>query len=603
MQALIIIEAPGKLETWSRILREQGLDMSVHATSGHINRFPDRLQPLGVVFAKGKRVDQGRQITPAARDRLLDAIDQTAPGTPIILAMDDDVEGDVICFDILELVLQSRRHRGTDLCRLRPGALTPDAIMHALNRTRPLSENTDVILDNAAQGRARAITDRWIGATFSQLSGVPVGRVRSAVLGMTLLWNEAPAYTKGLPETGEIVLQAKSASGGKPFMARVPLHGVITSRQINRLREIAQAWAGKFIPGKIRPRASLSAAVAPRFGSVLLFNTGDALAYASRNFNIAPRAAMQGLQDAYIRGHISYPRTECRDASPETAARISRVGVSIGLNGFDPLSLAERSEEIGHHEGLHPLCSLNSGEIARMKSVVRNPSTAERNREAIMDIMIAIVSRRAFEACRETPLEQGRWQPDNSSPFTPEDVEILGDLEWEREIGAGLPWGRNLLTGVRYWPAAAVMIDGLMGEDLGRPSSLANHVETAIASSDILMGLEGALPRPSPQGLSALRKTPKALWNPATARLIDRALEDDSDDAGALQSRIRFRIAAWLKKVPPEIREALLSTVSADTSGKGAELQAVTSTVTAQEVMDFPMDSIEAGPSFTSSSF
>ncbi|MEP3667722.1 MAG: DNA topoisomerase [Roseibium sp.] len=569
MRALIFIEAHGKAKAWSTISSGLGLDVRVVPTGGHFCRFPSTLTPIGISLKKGQKIDFSRTPTGDVRERILSEIDKVPADTPLIIATDNDVEGDVIALDIVELVMEERRPRAIQLMRALPGAITAEGVRKSMSNLTPVGKDFKRLVNSAIQGRARAVSDRWIGASFSRQAGIPVGRVRSAIVGMTYLWNAAPQYTKGLPETGEITFQARGGMGGKPFQARVSLTGGPLDKNVSRLIAIAERYTNRLIPGIVRPRQSLSAAVAPRFGSVEPFNTGDALAYAARHYGIRPVEAMRGLQDAYLAGKVSYPRTESREVGIETAGLTSRLGAACGLPGLDPYYLASPEPTGGRtHEALHPVSGIRAQDIEALRTLVKKniPRKAEYEREEVQTIMTMMVSRRAFEACREVTLEVGNWSEDNlpaSSDLDPKDIEVLRDLEWERETTPSFPWGRSLMTGFRAWPMDSVILDGMMTEEIGRPSTLAAHVNTAMNSGDIVPGAPGALPAPSPQGISSLKRTPKAIWNPATCRMIEMHLENAGDflneGDGSLHARARIRVGAWFQNVPDQIQGTLMA--------------------------------------------
>ncbi|WP_375264223.1 hypothetical protein, partial [Palleronia sp.] len=358
-------------------------------------------------------------------------------------------------------------------------------------------------------------------------------------------------------------------------------------------------------PGAVRPRQSLSAAVAPRFGAVEPFNTGDALAYAVRHHGLAPQVAMKGLQRAYLSGMISYPRTEARSLGPESAARVTRLGASCGFTGFD--TSPPPPAPPGAHEGLHPIFGVDRKDIERVKvlSMGRNdrPSGVD---EEPMEVMARIVTRRAFEAARRVELEVGDWRPGNSQADTQlsqQDMEDLQSLDWERETLTPLPWGRELRTGVRHWPAPAMLIEGMMLEGIGRPSTLAAHVETAIASRDIEIGDPGELPRLTPQGMTTIRKTRRALWNPATCRMIESILEnrdnlvEENEDA-ASDERIRHRVVAWFLKLPADMQDVLVAALGQAGSGGPVDISAAPGLPGAADepALEFPPDLLPPAP-------
>jgi len=568
MQALIIIEARGKAHAWTRITEAIRMPSRVVATSGHVCHFPNRLTPLGINIQKGAILDSGRVPDPEKERAIIEAVASVPETCPIVIAMDNDVEGDVIAFDVVEIILRNFKRRANRMVRVRPGPITREGVRAALASAKRISGRQ--IVADAVHGRSRAVTDRWIGSTFSRMAGVPVGRVRSAVLGATLLLNRAPERLTALPETGEITFQARSAMGGRPFIARVPLTGSESSDQVGKLVSLARRHAGLLVPGAVRPRQSLSAAVAPRVGTVRPFNTADALAYASRHHGITSSVAMRGLQDAYEDGIISYPRTDSRDLSGESASRVVMLGFSCGLNGLEADVLGNEGRitsdgqvvTLDAHEALHPVMALSTVNSDRLRQMVRRPIREPEGgwkRSDVRDLMAALVARRAFEAAREITLEPGNWHMDNLQGISPEEAELLQDLDWQREVGINYPWTRNLITGVRSWPMEAVLLELMASEGLGRPSTYAGHLRTATQSGEIEMGRFPAPPRPSDQGMKSLRKIPASVWDPATCRMIEKVMENKGnivreDTSGFLNERARHRVLSWFVKVPEEMR-------------------------------------------------
>lgn len=589
MQALIFIEANGKASAWRRIARSLGMTAEVIATTGHVCSFPNNLFPIGIDLGRGAVLEARRRADPAKRDAILGAVANLPPGTAILLAMDNDVEGDVIAYDIAEMVHRAYPERADSIFRVRPGPITSRGVRGALAGAVRMVDALDDMVHDAIPGRARAVTDRWIGATFSRMAGVPVGRVRSAVLGAVFLNSCHSAALRGRPETGEVTLQARSLSGGRPFVARVPLNGSEDPERMAALVRFAREWSGKIIPGKVRPLRPVGAAIAPRIGSVRPFNTADALAYAARHHGIPVKMAMQGLQDAYLGGMISYPRTESRAISRESAARVQELGYGCGLDGLQVEVLANAevddlvAEQAIHddaHEGLHPVMDVSTRNNAQMRALIRRPVAKAGDgqvwdRSSAMELMVILVARRAFEAACEIELERGTWQPDNVVQISPLDEDLLRDLEWTREIGFTFPWHRNFLTSVKEWPLDAIILEMMAIEGIGRPSTYAAHVGVALDSGDIEAGAFPQPPRPTPQGARTLKRTPRPLWTPAVCRIIEDAMENRAnklgeDEGASLPRRARHRILYWLSRVPQEMRDPLLEALKGGKAARSA---------------------------------
>lgn len=609
MQSLVIIEAQGKIRTWQKVLAESGIRASVLATHGHLFRFPDRLDPLGISIDSASPCDPGRTPDPERLKKLHQAIADLGPVGRILVASDDDPEGDVIALDVIESILKHDARLIDRIFRVRPGALTRDGITAALAAAEPLRVTGARLISAALPGRARAVSDRWIGATFSRMAGHPVGRVRSALLGSFFLLDRAPAMLRDIPELGEITFRCRSATGGQPFVARVALDGSNDRELTARLSAMAARHAGGMVPGVVRPRQSLSAAVAPRIGNVRPFNTGDAIAHAARHFSLGAVQAMRGLQDGYMSGYLSYPRTDSHEMSRESAVRVSRLADACRISGVEVVTLSDQPSLVAGehgpapvrtgHEALHPVCDLEPERVAELERLIRSPlrfvDHSGDGPELVRDIMITIVARRAFEAGRRIEMEIGDWRPDNIAAIPQEEAELLRDLDWQREIGPSLPWSKDLMTGIRIWPLRAVAIDMMMIEGLGRPSTLAYHADTAEMSGEIEPGSPFQPPRPTPMGVSVLRKIPKGLWNPATCRMIEAVTSNaegmvHEEPGDTLQVRVRKRIVFWLGHLSDEMRDALLEALEKSGTGRAAGTKGPVAEMAAAEAEESAFD-------------
>lgn len=577
MQALVIIEAPGKARAWREAGRVMGVQFTVVATGGHMSRFPDKLDPLGVRFLDGRADDIGRRVSERAAARLVSSLDSVPAAADVLIATDDDVEGDVIALDAVQALLAHDRSVANRISRVRARSVTPAGIQAAIERGGGKDDAANMIR-RAAPGRARAITDRWIGLTYSRLAGTGCGRVRAAVLGATVLWNKAPGMLRSVPETGEITFQAKSGKGGLPFTARVPLHG--KSNPV--LARVAERYKGRLIPGYVSEMISIGAAVAPRIGDVPPFNTGDAIAYAGRFYGVSATSAMRGLQDAYMAGRISYPRTASRHLSEASANTVVEAAHACGVRDAS-VHLAGRhaaEEGDGPHEALHPTPSLRRDDLLRLRQTVRagHGKLSVDDEHDVEELMVALVARRSFEAARSNELSRGIYRPRDGSDLTRQEREALEDLDWVKPSGQGLPWPNRLSTEHRTWPLSTVLVDLMMSEEIGRPSTWAAHSEAIAGSDELRIPGPGAPPRPTAAGSRVLKRLPKEAWLPETCRAIEGALEiPDEDDAKADLGRIvRSRIDSWASFVPDGIRDPLIAELKRAEESLLSKGQAVT---------------------------
>lgn len=579
MQAFVIVETKRKQGAWMGALKEIGLAAEVLVTHGPIREFPKNLWPLGIGFCDDGPCDPGRIQHDNAFNAISARLVAVSTDIKIFIATDDDPDGDVAALDLIDSLLAISRVYGKAIYRVRARSLAARHIKDAIDNAAPLLKDSARIIESAIPGRVQAVTDRWIGAVFSKEAAHPVGRVRTAILGSFFLLEKAQQHLRSRPETGEIILRARSSSGGLPFTARVSLDGSAPHGRIERLHAIARDYAGKIVPGVVLPRQSLSAAAAGRLGNVRPFNTGDAIAYAMRHFKLSGTQAMSGLQGAYLRGLLSHPKSDSRELSREAAVQVVRLGEACRFSNLDVgalsqdygPSLAENNRNPGHEAGsamaLHPVCPLEKASLSTFDAIVRAPipfrDLSGSTPTEIEDIMIAVVSRRCLEAARATRLEVGDWRPDNEQPIDPGASALLSDLDWVREIGTPFPWSKDMMTGTKIWPLGAVVLHMMLQENLGRAAGYGYQADMIAQSGELEQPDLLSAPRLSALGSAALARSPRALWLPATCRMIDAAISNNTsqrlDDASQpMQLRMKRRIAFWLKRLPEDVQLRLV---------------------------------------------
>lgn len=607
MKSLILIEAHGKIPTWKRISSAIGLEASIAATAGHLYRYPDQLYPLGIKITRGQAIDVSRKSRPDIEGRIQKHLRSVLPEDEIIIATDDDPEGDVIALDIVRTIFDTDPDLIGNCLRIRPGAITREGVERSISDARNNGGGIDDLVSRAVSGRTRALTDRWMGATFSRMSNAGCGRVRAGILGSALCWSKSPDIVRGLPETGEITLQSRSSSGGLPFTAQISLSGSLHPI----LTSVAQRYAGRLIPGHVSPMKSLSAAVAPRFRDIKPFNTGDALTYAARFHDIRPRVAMAGLQSAYMNGRISYPRTDNRTITESSAIGVVQAARVCGLRDVDISHAAKHShihsdKGITLHEGIFPTPRMTKEEFDRFRELIVKPlkKTDPHDRDEVEDLMVTLVSRRAFEALREGAIAPGVFHARTDSDLTPDEIEALSDLEWTRAEGQNVPWSRAQITGLRIWPMSSVIIDGMMIEEIGRPSTLASHADLVEASGQLQIPEPGALPEPSMNGRRILKSLPRGIWFPAACRMIEEAMHNSAPGEGEneeITQRMRRRVDVWFSKINPEVRTALIDILKNEADSGGQAPSKAASVITGSEIdpdMDFSEDVSSGETSF-----
>ena len=173
---LVIVESPGKATALQASL---GKDCRVLATSGHFREI-EKLDPN---TARVKwRVDPEREPMLSEIAGLLEDVDE------LVLATDDDREGDAIAWHLIESLRERCPLDGVAISRMMFCEITDDAVLAAFN-DRVTWTNTK----RAEAAVTRAIVDKAIGQIMSaevntrlQRDGAPhrygVGRIRAALL-------------------------------------------------------------------------------------------------------------------------------------------------------------------------------------------------------------------------------------------------------------------------------------------------------------------------------------------------------------------------------------------------------------------------------------
>ena len=225
-KTVLVIEAPGKLQTLEKALRVNRFKgVKVVATGGHFFDYPKSLRPLGI---SPRFEEAGRAPDPARLKMLQDA----CRNRHVIIATDGDQEGHAIAEDVVQAVGHSAQ--SVRRCIFRD--LSPGTIGKALRSLQKYDSRL------VRPGRSRRILDRLIGSAWlNRGNGFAAGRVSSALLG-TFLGDE--------PVIGHIVMRLPAQDNGPDFVARVPVTRKTKALWLERQQELtalppAKAGAGR----------------------------------------------------------------------------------------------------------------------------------------------------------------------------------------------------------------------------------------------------------------------------------------------------------------------------------------------------------------------
>lgn len=438
---LWVLEADGKTRRFREILKKAGYSGTVFATGGHLFSTPKSLFPL--------LIDRNyHDFRIPVRPERVEALKLLATSADhLFIATDPDDEGDVIAEDVLRMALAE--NPALPVTRIRLSSLNEKALAAAV------SNGSFLRAEDSIPGTVRRVLDRWIGGTFSK--GLPVGRVFSAFLA----WSSSR-----MPVIGRVVVRYPAREGAA-FSATIPLTPENREEWKQRLSKIPECPRASVGGVKEIPRASP-------------FSFGDALLSLRRDAGLSISEGARRIQGLYEKGTLSYPRTDCRGMTFETAESLLPLARRLGLADYDPRRVPDKSPD-SPHEALHSV-----GDSSRIGDPVDRK-------------IVDLIAKRALHS--------------GLPPLTVEVPDPESLPEWARSLELFRPVKRfgpdrepALPAGIHLDSPDTVVLMGLMEAGLGRPSTLPSHVikilEQKVLGEDF---------RPNGKGRAALSLAPKEI--------------------------------------------------------------------------------------------
>ena len=382
---LVIVESPAKARTISGYL---GPDFVVESSVGHIRDLPDSAAEIpekykGEPWARlGVDVEHGFEplyvVDPDKKKTVAQLKKQLAGADELLLATDEDREGEAIAWHLLE-VLQPK----VPVRRMVFHEITRDAIEQALGQTREVDER----LVDAQE--SRRILDRLYGYEVSPvlwkkvMRGLSAGRVQSVATRLVVQrerermafraaewWDMVATFDPDAFEARLVSLDGQRVATGRDFGPDGKLRGEARQLDEEAARGLADRLQGSsFQVARVERKPYVRRPSPP-------FMTSTLQQEASRKLRYSAQTTMRLAQRLYENGYITYMRTDSTTLS-ESALTAAREQVT-SLFGVDYVPPEPRRYERKvknaqeAHEAIRP-----SGDRFRTPQDVRSELTPD----------------------------------------------------------------------------------------------------------------------------------------------------------------------------------------------------------------------------------
>lgn len=347
-KTLVIVESPAKARTISRFL---GKGYEVIASFGHIRDLPEKAADIPAShkdkkWAKlGVNVDGAFEplyIVPAEKKRHVAELKEAAKGADrLLLATDEDREGESISFHILEVLKPKKDVR---IQRIVFHEITPEAIEAALKNPRDLDES----LVKAQE--TRRILDRLYGYTLSPLLWKKVapklsaGRVQSVAVRLVVMRERERRDFVTVDYAGITAQLSKEGTAFKARLEKVDNSHIADGQSFSSEGQLVKAkdtWLtidqAQLLAKKLKenqPWTVTKVETKPRIENPPVpFMTSTLQQEANRKLGFSARRTMQVAQNLYegidigggSTGLITYMRTDSLSLADRAIAEARQV--------------------------------------------------------------------------------------------------------------------------------------------------------------------------------------------------------------------------------------------------------------------------------------
>jgi DNA topoisomerase-1 len=382
---LVIVESPAKARTIAGYL---GPDFVVESSVGHIRDLPDSAAAIpekykGESWARlGVDVEHGFEplyvVDPDKKKTVAQLRKQLADADELLLATDEDREGEAIAWHLLEVLKPKVPAR-----RMVFHEITRDAIERALDETRDVDER----LVDAQE--SRRILDRLYGYEVSPvlwkkvMRGLSAGRVQSVATRLVVererermafraaeWWDLLGTFEPDSFEARLVSVDGQRVAQGRDFGPDGKLRGEARALDEEATRGLAERLDGASFTVPRVERKPYGRRPSPPFMTSTLQQE------ASRKLRYSAQTTMRLAQRLYENGYITYMRTDSTTLSESalTAAR-EQVASLFGAEYVPPQPRRyERKVKNAQeaHEAIRP-----SGDRFRTPQDVRSELSAD----------------------------------------------------------------------------------------------------------------------------------------------------------------------------------------------------------------------------------
>ncbi len=354
---LIIVESPTKAKTIAKFLDKS---YRVESSFGHIRDLPEKKMGIDL---KNNFIPE--YVIPTKAKKTVATLKAAAKkSTEVILASDEDREGEAIAWHLLEaLSLDIKKTK-----RIVFHEITKNAILEALAKPRQIDES----MVDAQQ--ARRILDRLVGYELSPFlwkkvaKGLSAGRVQSVA---TRLIVEREREISAFQTEEYWSLSAQLTKDQKENKFSADLYKIrgqafdklsLKKDTAEDLKNILQK--ASYHVSKIEKKEVSKNAGAP-------FTTSTLQQSANRHLGFSAKQTMTIAQKLYEEGHITYMRTDSLNLSPKfiTEAQefiVKNLGANYGTPGGRSFKNKSKNAQEAH-EAIRPTEVINTPEILSAK--------------------------------------------------------------------------------------------------------------------------------------------------------------------------------------------------------------------------------------------